>query len=145
MTIHSVAGPDLTAPQLYGIWRIRDAVFAVEQRVDEPEVDDIDLDTHVTHWWSEDPRSLTSYLRTIDVGDALKVGRVCTRRDARGQGLSRTLLRAVLEEHGDRLVKLSAQAYLEDWYARFGFERHGDVYDEAGIPHVWMERPATAP
>lgn len=143
MTIRSVSGPELTARQVYEIWRIRDVVFMFEQKADEREADGIDLDAPVTHWWIEDDAGLTSYLRTISVDGALKVGRVCTREDARGRGLSSALMAAVVDAHGDGLITLSAQAYLEDWYAGFGFERHGDVYSEAGIDHVWMERPGS--
>jgi ElaA protein len=35
---------------------------------------------------------------------------------------------------------LNAQAYLEDWYARFGFVRDGADFMEDGIPHVPMRR-----
>lgn len=140
MTLHRIAGPDLDVRQLYAIWRIRDAVFALEQHAEDVDADGIDLDPQVTHWWTADKDGLTSYLRTIAVDDGLKVTRVCTRKNARGRGLSGRLMRAVLERHGDGLIKLSAQAYLEDWYAGFGFTRYGEVYDDAGIPHVWMER-----
>ncbi|MCB1054073.1 MAG: GNAT family N-acetyltransferase, partial [Acidobacteria bacterium] len=37
---------------------------------------------------------------------------------------------------------LSAQAHLEDFYHRFGFNARGEPYDDAGIPHVDMVRPA---
>lgn len=140
MTIHAVRGPDLDAVRLYEIWRIRDAVFAAEQHADDVDADGIDLDPSVVHWWCADAQGLTSYLRTIASDEALKVTRVCTRKDARGNGLSRGLMQAVLDRHGAGPVVLSAQAYLEAWYAALGFIRHGDVYDDAGIPHVWMER-----
>ena len=143
MTLHRLAGPDLNAQQLYEIWRIRDAVFAFEQHAEDIDADGIDLGPQVTHWWIADAVGITSYLRTIAVDSGTKVTRVCTRKDVRGQGLSRHLMRAVLDRHRTGLVTLSAQAYLEQWYADLGFVRHGDVYDDAGIPHVWMERPAT--
>mgnify|MGYP006184998713 CR=1 FL=1 len=39
---------------------------------------------------------------------------------------------------GCRSVTIGAQAYLLDWYARFGFERAGPRYLEDGILHVPM-------
>ena len=44
-----------------------------------------------------------------------------------------------LELAGDAEVVLDAQAYLSDWYARFGFVRDGAEYLEDGIPHVPMK------
>jgi len=37
-------------------------------------------------------------------------------------------------------VTLGAQAYLEQWYGRFGFVTSGPGYVEDGIPHVPMRR-----
>ena len=37
-------------------------------------------------------------------------------------------------------ITLGAQAYLEDWYGRFGFVTSGPGYVEDGIPHVPMRR-----
>jgi ElaA protein len=139
------AGDALTAAEVYGIWRIRDAVFAVEQQCDEPDVDGIDLLPTCHHLWFADADGPTSYLRafTTEAG-VRKVGRVATRRDQRGKGLSSRLMAAVLERWGDGEIRLGAQAYLHDWYAGFGFERCGENFREAGIDHVPMCRPGTA-
>lgn len=135
------SGPELTAADVYDIWRIRDAVFAVEQQCDEPDVDGIDLLPTCTHLWHADDAGPTSYLRTY-VTDAgvRKVGRVATRKDQRGRGLSSRLMHEVLSRWGDAEIRLGAQAYLHDWYAGFGFERDGENFMEAGIEHVPMRR-----
>ncbi|MGJ9414390.1 GNAT family N-acetyltransferase [Aeromicrobium sp. CF4.19] len=134
-------GDQLSAREVYEIWRIRDAVFAVEQKCDEPDVDGIDLLSTCSHLWLADDDGLTSYLRTFTTdGGVRKIGRVATRRDARGQGLSSRLLESVLERWGDAEIQLGAQAYLHDWYESFGFRRDGDNYREAGIEHVPMRR-----
>ena len=39
---------------------------------------------------------------------------------------------------GFRQIILHAQTYLEQLYTEFGFVRVGDVFNEAGIPHVKM-------
>ena len=41
---------------------------------------------------------------------------------------------------GDEPIVLGAQAYLENWYERFGFRRTGPDYVEDGIPHLPMRR-----
>ncbi|MFT4187654.1 MAG: GNAT family N-acetyltransferase [Aeromicrobium sp.] len=139
-----VTGDQLTAADVYAIWQIRDLVFAVEQRCDEPDVDGVDLLPTTTHLWFADDDGPTSYLRCYVGADRTRrVGRVCTRADARGQGLSSRLMDVVLDRWGDERIDLGAQAYLHDWYAGFGFARSGEDYREAGIDHIPMSRPAT--
>ena len=134
-------GDELTAGDVYAIWQIRDAVFAVEQQCDEPDVDGIDLLPTTTHLWCADAGGPTSYLRTYVTDDGVRrVGRVATRKDARGRGLSSRLLRDVHDRWGSEEIRIGAQAYLEEWYGSFGYERCGDGYVEAGIPHVPMIR-----
>lgn len=132
---------DLTAREVYEIWRIRDVVFAVEQQCDEPDVDGVDLREDCTHVWvADDAGIVQSYLRTYLSGGVRKVGRVATLEEARGQGLSSRLLREVIDRWGHEQIALGAQAYLEDWYGSFGFVRCGENFMEAGIEHVPMRR-----
>ncbi|MEH3033765.1 MAG: GNAT family N-acetyltransferase [Aeromicrobium erythreum] len=141
--VQARTGPELTAAEVYGIWRIRDAVFSVEQACTDPDVDGVDLLETCTHLWTEDEDGLTSYLRTFVTPAGLrKVGRVCTRADQRGRGLSGLLLDAVHARWGaEAEIHLGAQAYLHDWYASHGYVRSGPDFVEAGIDHVPMTRP----
>jgi ElaA protein len=143
MSIRCVGGDELSAQDVYGIWRIRDAVFAVEQQVEDEDADGRDLLATTSHLWLEDADGLTSYLRVIDDGGTRRIGRVCTRRDQRGRGLSGQLMAEVHRRWGDELLELNAQAYLEGWYETFGYLRSGDDFDDAGILHVPMTREAT--
>jgi predicted GNAT family N-acyltransferase len=45
---------------------------------------------------------------------------------------------------GDRAAVMSAQAYLRPWYERLGWRTEAGPYDEAGIPHLRMQRAAPA-
>ena len=69
-----------------------------------------------------------------------RIGRVCTERGHRGQGLTAQLLGAALTEIGDHPCRIDAQVYLVDMYAKFGFLAEGDEYLEDGIPHIAMRR-----
>ncbi|MGZ5367784.1 MAG: GNAT family N-acetyltransferase [Aeromicrobium sp.] len=139
-------GDELTAADVYAIWKIRDAVFAFEQHADDVDVDDLDLRPDTIHLWLEDEGGPASYLRILHGDGYLKIGRVCTRKDMRGDGLSGQLMTEVSERFGDGVLKLNAQAHLERWYERFGYTRSGENFDEAGIDHVPMMRsPMTRP
>ncbi len=138
-------GDELSAREVYAIWQIRDAVFSVEQACTDPDVDGVDLLDTCWHVWTSDEAGLTSYLRTfVTERGVRKIGRVCTRRDARGQGLSGRLIDEVHARWGaEAEIHLGAQAYLHDWYASRGYVRSGPDFVEAGIDHVPMTRPVT--
>lgn len=136
----AVTGDQLTAQDVYDIWRIRDAVFAVEQQCDEEDVDGRDLLPATTHLWFADDAGPTSYLRSFVEQGVRHVGRVCTRKDQRGLGLSGRLVEECAWLWGDDVIVLNAQAHLEGWYGRFGYVRSGENFMEAGIDHVPMTR-----
>ena len=74
---------------------------------------------------------------------AAKLERFAVVPEARGQGLGRDMIAATIrdaEAAGFETLILHAQAHLEKLYASFGFERVGDLFEEAGIPHVKMVR-----
>ena len=133
-------GTDLSAQDVHDIWKIRDAVFAVEQRCDEIDVDGRDLLPTTTHLWLADDDGITSYVRSYVEYDVRHVGRVCTRRDQRGRGLSGRLVAECTRRWGTAALVLNAQAHLEDWYGLHGYVRTGDNFVEAGIDHVPMIR-----
>jgi ElaA protein len=144
MELHAVTGDRLTARDVYDIWQIRDVVFGVEQRVDVADVDGLDLLPGTTHMWFADT-SIASYLRVYPEDGVRHLGRVCTRRDRRGQGLSSQLLAEAHARWGSEDIAITAQAYLEDWYASLGYVRTGPNFLEAGIDHLPMRRQGTQP
>ncbi len=141
MSIRCKQGDELTTQDVYDIWRIRDAVFAFEQQVQDTDPDGHDLLATASHLWLEDADGPTSYLRVyVDDTGARRIGRVCTRRDQRGKGLSGQLMAEVHRKWGDETLLLNAQAYLEGWYESMGYIRTGENFDDAGIDHVPMAR-----
>lgn len=76
-----------------------------------------------------------------------RIGRMAVRRDARGQGIGRRVLVALVEaaeRRGDTSIELSAQQQVEAFYRAQGFEPVGEPYDEVGIRHVKMRRDLLA-
>ncbi len=135
------------APRVgYDLIRLRVDVFVVEQKCPYPELDGRDVEPGAEHLWFSDEQGPTAYLRVLNDPDgALRIGRVCTRVDARGRSLSGRLISRVLQDlEPGREAVLDAQAHLTAWYARYGFAASGPEYLEDGIPHVPMRRPATA-
>jgi ElaA protein len=140
-TVHRGRWADLDPATLHDLIQLRITVFVVEQECAYPELDGRDVEPLTDHRWTMDEQGATSYLRVLAEPDgSARIGRVCTRADARGRGLSATLMDDALVGAGNRTVVLEAQEYLVDWYARFGFTASGPGYLEDGIPHVPMRR-----
>jgi ElaA protein len=137
--LHAAHLDDLTPRALLGILAVRQAVFVVEQQCAFQDIDSLDAAPRTMHLWIEDGAGrVVSTLRLIDEGDGgHRIGRVATHPEARRRGHSSALVRRAIEL-SDPLVVLSAQAYLVDWYASFGFEERGERWIEDGIEHVPM-------
>ncbi|PXY27180.1 GNAT family N-acetyltransferase [Prauserella muralis] len=139
-------GPELTAAELHDLLRLRVDVFVVEQEAPYAEIDGKDLLPSTYHIWAPGEDGVAGCLRVLaDPGGVRRIGRVCTAPSARGTGLGARLMEAAMEYVGDAECVLDAQTYAEGFYARFGFAPEGEVYEEDGIPHIRMRRPARTP
>ncbi len=136
----------LSTDELYSLLKLRTDVFFIEQRIDEEELDNRDQEPTTEHLWIADDRGPAAYLRIItdEVAshrDAHRLfGRVVVRSDRRGEGLAQLLIEEVLLNYGEEPFLLHSQQYIAPLYAKFGFEPFGEVYIEAGLPHVMMYR-----
>lgn len=139
---------ELTTDELYAFVKLRTDVFFVEQKVDEEELDNRDQEPTTEHLWIVDDTGTAAYLRVLwnatpehlDAHHA--IGRVVVRADRRGEGLAQKLMQRVLESHPNDAMLLHAQEYVASLYAKSGFIPFGEVYQEAGIAHLSMYRPA---
>ena len=73
-----------------------------------------------------------------------RIGRMAVKKGLRGTRVGRAVLEALVQasaDRGDREVLLHAQTSAEGFYLRCGFTSRGEVYEEAGIPHIEMFKP----
>jgi len=141
---------ELTAPEWYAVMAARSAVFVVEQDCVYQDLDGRDLDAHhLMAWYGDAGPEVAAYLRTFAPGvrcAEASLGRVITTAPARGLGIGHDLLARALggidERHGPVPVLIHAQAHLDRFYGRHGFEVVSEPYLEDGIPHLTMRRPA---
>ncbi|UDM36764.1 GNAT family N-acetyltransferase [Mycobacterium ulcerans] len=148
--LRRVWAKDLDVPTLYELLKLRVEVFVVEQACRYPELDGRDLLAETRHFWLETADGeVICTLRLMEEhagGEKVfRLGRLCTKRQARGHGHSTRLLRAALAEVGDYPCRIDAQVYLAEMYARHGFVRDGDDFIDDGIPHLPMLRLAHGP
>lgn len=141
----------LSGAEVEALFRVRQAVFIVEQRCVYADVDGLDPGAwHLLAWPAAAGLPLAC-ARLLSPGVKFvqpAIGRVLTHGAGRATGLGSALVaravRACEEVWPGQGQALSAQQHLAGWYARFGFAAVGPVYDEDGIAHQDMVRPAGA-
>ena len=137
--VHVAHLDELSPRTLLGILAVRQDVFVVEQNCVYADIDSRDSETETLHLWIEDGDGrAVSTLRLLDEGGiGRRIGRVATLPAFRRRGYSGSLVSRAIEL-SDPPIALSAQAYLVDWYAQFGFEVCGERWIEDGIEHAPM-------
>ncbi|MDF2073350.1 GNAT family N-acetyltransferase [Pseudomonas mendocina] len=140
---------ELDTATLYALLALRTQVFVVEQNCPYLETDGQDLLGDTCHLLARDGDALVGYLRLLDpqrMNGEVVIGRVVIAEQARGSGLGHRLMEQGLVECSRRWpgvpVYLSAQAHLQGYYGRYGFEAVTEVYLEDDIPHIGMRRAA---
>lgn len=141
---------DLGTREFYEIVKAREEVFVVEQQCPYQEVDS--LDPLAWHLQATVDARLAAYVRLVGPGDRFaepSIGRVMTLKAFRGHRYGRALMSEAIRFTGQVYpglgIRIGAQVYLTDFYASFGFVAVSESYDEDGIPHIDMRKPAVAP
>lgn len=136
---------------LYSLLRLRSEVFVVEQRCVFQDMDGAEADC--MHLLGEQAGSdggpvLAAYARLVPAGlkfAEASIGRVVSDPALRGTGVGHVLMaqavQTLLSLWGPQPIRIGAQAHLQAFYRRHGFETAGPLYDEDGIDHVEMLRP----
>ena len=143
---------ELSREEIYEILKIRQAIFIVEQNCAYQDADDLDQESwHLMGWRKDVSRNiLLAYLRIVFPGKKYpepSIGRVLITPIARGKNFGKILTQEALckieSEYPNTAIRISAQRYLEKFYSQFGFKSVSEPYDEDGIPHIQMLKPAT--
>ena len=129
----------LTTQELFEIYKVRTAVFVVEQNCPYQDVDDTDLSA--LHLFLRGETGIKAYLRVFEKdARTAHIGRVLTME--RGSGYGAEILKAGIRAARELLKKdaiyLEAQSYATGFYEREGFCVISDEFLEDGIPHVQM-------
>ena len=119
---------------------VRRAVFVEEMKVPEAiDFDGTDDDSHHLVVRLDGRPAGTGRIRPIEA----RIGRVAVLREARGLGLGRAIVQRLVYEAirlGLRRVCLHAQEQAIGFYEALGFVAEGPAFDEAEIPHRFMQR-----
>ena len=126
--------------------RLRWTVFVEEQGVrpsEEIDAHDRSDAVHVLALFQGVPAGAARFI-FLEPGLA-RVGRMAVIDDVRKRGVGRALLAFIETEarrRGARRLTLWAQTQAQEFYLKQGYVPQGGEFDDAGIPHVRMEKPA---
>lgn len=134
----------LTEDQLNTIFKIREDVFVIEQEVDPSEEYD-EFESTSTHFLAKvnDQPAGTARWRFTDKG--IKLERFAVLKSMRGKGVGQKLVKAALDdiashpESKGKKLYMHAQLDAMPLYAKFGFQKVGDMFEECNIQHFKME------
>lgn len=119
---------------------VRIRVFCQEQGF----VDEVDeTDALARHLVLFEDGEAVGTCRVFCKNDVFFVGRLAVLKPYRSGGRGRLLLSAAedaVREMGGTAVRLHAQCQAEGFYAASGYAPFGELDEEQGCPHVWMEK-----
>ncbi|XOV79931.1 MAG: GNAT family N-acetyltransferase [Aestuariibacter sp.] len=136
----------LCTDELYSLLRLRSEVFVVEQNCVYQDIDDLDRHPETLHNLFYREQNLVAYVRILAPGvvydDYACLGRIVIAPSSRGDGLGYDIvkqsIRIALAHWPNNSIKISAQAYLLNFYNKLGFKQVSDIYLEDDIEHVSM-------
>ena len=136
---------DLSPLELYEILQLRSEVFVVEQDCVYQDIDG--NDQKALHIIGTIENKIIAYTRCFRPGDYFKeasIGRVVVkesqRKFKRGNQIMNKSIKAINDHYKTKIIKISAQCYLNKFYTNLQFKSIGEKYLEDGIPHVTMVR-----
>ena len=133
---------ELSALELYEIYKLRCAVFVVQQNCVYQDIDDADKVAY--HLWLEDDTGITAYARVLPKGitfPEVSLGRVIAvhRRCGLGTEIVREAVRIAKEKFAAEIITIEAQTYARKLYENLGFTQTSEEFLEDGIPHIQMQ------
>ncbi len=133
-----------TDQELQEAFKIREIVFIDEQECPpEEEFDGLDEESiHFIAYITGEPVGTSRY-RTTDKG--VKLERFAVLKEHRGKGVGKRLVQTAIVQiaatfEAGTLLYMHAQLDAMPLYARYGFEKVGDKFVEAGIEHFLMKK-----
>ncbi len=131
-----------TKDEMIDSYLIRNNVFLIEQQIN-PSLEFEEDDKLATHFVKYVDNTAVSTARILVNDKVVKIGRVATLKEHRKKGYSSEILKCI-EDYSIskkyKVIRLGAQVYVKDFYLKLGYEAYGEVFLDAGIKHIMMEK-----
>jgi len=134
-----------TQDELKKVFKIREEVFVIEQKVDPKEEYD-EFEDAATHFIATDEAGKAcGTARWRNTPRGIKLERFAVLKNYRNKKVGQALVNAALENISSnpasegKLLYLHAQLAAVTLYERFGFKKIGEQFEECNIMHYQME------
>lgn len=133
-----------TEDQLIEAHTIRRQVFVLELNVAATDEND-EHEMTATHFLAHRSGRPVGTARWRFTKDGIKLERFAVLKEERGNGVGQALVSTVLADIKNtpkstgKLIYLHAQLPAVSLYAKFGFKKVGNIFEECGIKHYQME------
>ncbi len=133
---------ELELDELVDIYKLRVAVFVVEQKCPYQEVDDADKKAY--HIYLKDENKIQAYARVLPAGVTFKeisIGRVIAvkRRCGLGSQIVAAAIDIARKKFNAEKIRIEAQVYAKTLYEKAGFVQISEPFLEDGIWHILMD------
>lgn len=133
---------ELTVDELFEIYKLRVAVFVVEQNCPYQEITEEDKTSY--HVYFKDSSGVIAYLRVVPKGvkfNEVSLGRVISvnRRKGVGTKLLAVGIEVAKQKFLAESIVVEAQTYAKSFYEKSGFKQTSKEFLLDDIPHIIME------
>lgn len=122
---------------------IRQKVFVDEQGFQD-EFDDIDdAAAHIVAFNEDKAPIATCRIFQDAARDSYILGRLAVTKEYRGQKIGSVIVQEAeqyVQKKGGKRIALHAQCTAAAFYQKSGYTEFGDIEDEQGCPHIWMQK-----
>ena len=117
---------------------IRHEVFVIGQNC--PEEIEWEFEEESTHFLVFDNKEAVATARHRETDNGYKLERFAVLESERGNGYGHIVLKAILEDlsNFNGNIYMHAQLDVIPFYEKMGFEKEGDLFEEANITHYKM-------
>ncbi len=125
---------------LEAAFAIRKQVFVIEQQC--PEEEEYEHDEVSIHYLATVNGNSAGTARWRVTENGVKLERFAVLQEYRKRGVASALVETILDElllQPYKKIYLHAQVQAMPLYEKFGFEKQGEIFYEANIPHYKME------
>ena len=134
---------ELTTIELYNLLQLRSQVFVVEQDCVYQDIDFKDQKAlHILGFKNDKIIAYTRIFKPGDYFDKASIGRVVVAENERKFGYGHLIMeysiKAIYSFFNEKIIKISAQKYLKEFYESHNFVQIGEEYLEDNIPHIAM-------